>query len=724
MQYNALNQEMDVAKLDVFLENFFEPKEDPIISGLASAEKALLLPTMQDKNQPILSRGSQYWNCMTFFILASAALWAGESAFGSFTFDSSEGGIEAFKSPKNIAIGFAAVFAFGDWINNICTVSPTNDSDDLGLSGSNAQPKTWVAWLLSLVLNPLTYVIKNPLTYLSIDVPFFICYFTGAAAGFNSCLPYLLKLCGNPEFGTPEYYAVVLLDAIATIATGIIYYYCFNSTPVANTQAAIQTFRKKTWSELDLNIFRILESLFDVLAVVFYRSIGFSAIGVEFMDILKLPVSEEQKFMIAMAIFACTADNVILTRALKTAAPYFDYGFASLSAKEKQTAFNKLSFYQVYFNLNILSGLTTSSGVALFTYLCANYMSENNDMALALSLSFGSLKLFNSVMAQRDLASGQNAIKQSQASTLGSDLMEDCIEVTMLDEAAEVPKEIDAETIFAQIKGDKITLWWKGGSDANTASLKISDLEGKKLPFAGKSSKDSDLINSIKQKCFSRLGVAKKIFSVLAQSFKEDIWLWWFTVVSCTLGRGARLSSFEYFNEVIAELFPAINLSTEMLIAVLLLVVMANARNEFKMFSDGMMSTLPQKIAEAYVEHTNKYSDVIATKFDEESLTPLLTPSSSERVDNVETKNKTNTNLICSWFSCQKKSVPSFHSASVLLPFSCNEKFLSVRPSFSFEFVGSLFPLDPKLYRTGLIDTTPEKLSKSVIQRQKDLSMR
>ncbi len=507
------NEDLDTA-LEFLLNNDRVDPEKKILADLLSAQTSLNTLT-NDRDQPIVSRRDNYWTCFTYFFLASAALWAGETAYGSFQFDSSSGGLQDLSVPFAAAAILGAFFALGDWINNIATVSPTNDSDGLALSNSGNS-----STLLESVGQVLWYPLQNPTKFFSIDVPFFVSYFVGASAGFDSALPYILSMCSNPEPGTPEYYAAVGFTALLTIVTGIVYYYCYNSRPLDKTKAAYALFKAKSWVECDLNLFRIFEALFDCIAVLLYRSIGFAAIVIEFLGVLGIPISGAPKLAVAMAVFSCTADNVILTRCLKTAAPYFDYAFAGLTAEQKQDAFNKLSFSDVYWNLNILSGLLTSSGIALVTYL---YASKDRNVALPLAIVFGLAKLYVSVMAQRDLASCQKARVES-------------------------PQQEDEDP-----QGD-------------------------------------------------RVAIAKKAFTALANTFKQDTWLVTLSVASCLLGRGARLTSFAHFNKLVSGLF-GVDFSAEALIAVLLIVGMANARNEFKMFFDGMMEVLPQKIAEAYVQH-------------------------------------------------------------------------------------------------------------------------
>ncbi len=561
------------------------PKEK-LINELAFAKKSLASLT-DDLDKKIVSREDNYTACVTYFLLASSSLWLGGGAYCFFQYESSSHGIHDLGVNIIAAKIFGALFTGGDWINDTFGISPTNDADKLAFSNTENGPSSISGKLFQL----LSYIINNPLKFALLDIPCFICYFTGSSASFSSILPYLLWLSGNPGFGTPLYYSVIAFDFLITIMPGMVYYYCFNSRPFEKTKEAWELFMRKRWSECDINVYRICEAVSDSVAVMLYRSIWLAGISTIFLEALEVPLTSPQKLSATIIVFFCSMINVVLTRCLKTAAPYFDYVFVALSKEKKQAALNRLSYYDIYWNLNILSGITTSTGIALLTYLC---ISNDKNIALSLAVLFGLLKLFISIMAQRDLAACQKAL----------------------------PKIVKPDI------------------------QKISE---------------------------NRLEIAKKSFSALANTFKEETWLLWLVTISTLLGRGAKLSGFEHFNVLLSKL-ANIELSFIAMIAMLLIVIIANARNEFRTFYDIMIDILTQKIAEAYVQHHAAIVDSVQT--------PLLTDSecTEESADRPPAQTKT------------------FNSMCVL------------------------FPWNLSVYCKGMIDTTPNKLAQAVNARTYEIS--
>lgn len=582
-------------------------KNKHLIAELERA-KELLEQLSSDRDKNIASREGDYIACVTYFLSASTSLWLGGAAYCFFQYNSSSHGIFDLGVPIIAAKIFSAFFTAGDWVNNTFGISPTNDSDKLALSPVESNEPSHLLGKLGLASK---YIVNNPVNLALIDIPFFIAYFTGSSASFSSILPYLLQASGHPKFGTLPYYSVIAFDFIITIAPGLVYYYAFNSRPLEKTQTAWQAFRSKRWDECDINVYRIVEALCDSAVVIFYRSIWLAGISTIFFEALEIPITPSQKFIATMVVLLCAMINVTLTRCVNTAAPYFDYDFATLSAQEKKNALNDLSYNELYWNLNIVSGLTTSAGIALMTY---SSISKNKNIALPLAVVFGLCKLFISIMAQRDLASCQNALRKD--------------------------------------------------SSHSNSQMPVGD----------------------------RREIAKNGFAALANTFKEDAWIGWFITISTLLGRGAKLSGFEHFTVSVSTL-AEIELSFFAMIALLLIVVIANARNEFRTYRYIMSEIISQKIAEAYVQHH-------AAPVDSLNIALL---ADSESADSVQTP-----------LSVGRESTDR----------ECDARLTLSRPAQTepFNSICVLFPWKLTLYCKGMIDTTPKGLAHAIAARIYELT--
>lgn len=585
-------------------------KKQHLIAELKRA-KELLEQLSGNHDENIASREGDYIACVTYFLSASTSLWLGGAAYCFFQYNSSSHGIFDLGVPIIAAKIFSAFFTAGDWVNNTFGISPTNDSDKFALSHVEREP-SHILGKLRLISK---YIVNSPINLALIDIPFFICYFTGSSASFSSILPYLLQASGRPKFGTLPYYSVIAFDSIITIVPGLVYYYAFNSRPLEKTQTAWQVFRSKRWDECDINAYRIVEALCDSAVVVFYRSIWLAGISTIFFEALEIPITPSQKFFATMVVLLCAMINVTLTRCVNTAAPYFDYDFVTLSTQKKKNALNDLSYTELYWNLNIVSGLTTSAGIALMTY---SSISKNKSIALPLAVVFGLCKLFISIMAQRDLASCQKALRKD--------------------------------------------------SSHSSSQMPVGD----------------------------RREIAKNGFAALANTFKEDAWIGWFITISTLLGRGAKLSGFEHFTVSVSTL-AEIELSFFAMIALLFIVVIPNARNEFRTFRDSMSAIISQKIAEAYVQHH-------AAPVDSVNI-PLLADSESAESD---------CNSVQTPLSVGRESTDR----------ECDERLAPSRPAQTepFNSICVLFPWRLTLYYKGMSDVTPNELEHAIAARIYELT--
>jgi hypothetical protein len=579
-----------------------------LITELEDAKKNL--EGLSDRDKNIASREGDYIACVTYFLSASTSLWFGGAAYCFFQYKSARHGIFDLGVPIIAANIFSAFFTAGDWVNNTFGISPTNDSDKLALSPVESNEPSHLLGKLALASK---YIVNNPVNLALIDIPFFIAYFTGSSASFSSILPYLLQASGDPKFGTLPYYSVIAFDFIMTIAPGLVYYYAFNSRPLEKTQKAWETFRGKRWDECDINAYRICEALCDSTVVVFYRSIWLAGISTIFLEALEIPITPSQKFFATMVVLFCAIINVALTRCVNTAAPYFDYDFSAISTQDKKKALNTLSYNELYCNLNVVSGLTTSAGIALMTYAS---ISKNKNIALPVAVLLGLCKLFISIMAQRDLASCQKALLKDSSHS-----------------SSQMPTENRRET-------------------------------------------------------------AKQGFSALANTFKEDAWIGWFITMSTSLGRAAKLSGFTHFTVSVSTL-AKIELSFLEMIALLLIVVIANARNEFRTYRYIMSEIISQKIAEAYVQYHEKRVELT---LDDSTTTPLLTDQKSDSEDN---------------------SVNSFSVGRESADKGCDARAAQTE---IFNSMCVLFPWKLPLYYKGIIDTTPNTLARAIEARIHELN--